>query len=164
VIAPSVLLGLTVYPTGTKAEAMASQTIVDTTTVEGNERALANEVEVTAEGGALLIQWSLSYVAFDATVGTERGRRSQVMLDLVAGLLRDDEMLAKWHLDYGTARQESDSPAVVQVKGTASGALVDQAPAGRHRYRVEVWYDQRGAPGARRSISILSRTMIVGPP
>ena len=126
---------------------------------QGREPVEASRVALAVDGGAVVVQWSLSYRAHASLRGGP-GRPAVARVQAIAALERDGLELARWTLAEDQAEGAKDAQVRAQVAGTASGLFVDRtAGAGRRTYVLKVWNQQASAYGTA-IMTLGTRTMI----
>jgi hypothetical protein len=144
---------------------MGSQTTIEALVSEDGGDLVANTVAFESTGGPALVRWSLSYEARKATSGGKEGLETTARLDLRARLLRGDEPLVEWPLDFAETLQTTNaaSGARIRRQGTASALHIDQPPPGLHEYRLVIWDAGGRVLHGRSWLRISARTLLVEP-
>ena len=125
----------------------------------GREAVEASRVVLEIDGGAVVVQWSLSYHAYASLRGGP-GRPAVAQVQVMAVLERDGLEIARWTLAEDRAQGAKDDTVRAQVSGTASGLFVDRAAGpGRKTYVLKVW-NGRASPYGTAKIRVGTRTMI----
>lgn len=127
---------------------------------QGREPVEASRVVLAVEGGAVVVQWSLSYHAY-ASVRGGPGRPTVARVQAMAALERNGAEIARWTLaEDQTQSPQRDAMVQAQVTGTASGLFVDRAVrSGRRTYVLKVW-NQQASPYGTALMTLGTRTMI----
>jgi hypothetical protein len=116
----------------------------------------ASRVSLDVAGGAVVVQWSLSY-DLEVTGWGGPGDRPVALVQAMAALERDDVEIARWTL--GEDRRQAKGTRVhARLIGTASGLFVDRAPGfGRTIYVLKVWNERAKRHG---TVTVSTRAMI----
>jgi hypothetical protein len=138
----------------------ASDVATAAVTGQGREPVSVSRVVLEARGGAVVVQWSLSY---QAQLSNRPGVGDQyplVQLQAMAALERDGLELARWTLGEDQAQGTKDRWVAVRAAGTAGGLFVDRTPgSGRKTYQLKVWNERMTRYGTA-TITVGTRTMI----
>jgi hypothetical protein len=136
----------------------ASDVATEAVTGRGREPVEASRVSLEVSGGAVVVQWSLSY---DVDTIVERGpgnRFPVAQVQAMAALERSGVEIARWTLGEDRVQAAQDAMARARLTGTASGLFVDRAPGfGRKTYILKVWNERARRYGA---VTLSTRTMI----
>lgn len=126
---------------------------------QGREPVEASHVMLAVEGGAVVVQWSLSYHAYASLRGGP-GRPAVARVQAIAALERNGVEIARWTLAEDEVQGTKDAMVRAQVVGTTSGLFVDrEARAGRKTYVLKVW-NQQASPYGTALMTLGTRTMI----
>jgi hypothetical protein len=126
----------------------------------GREPLEASRVALDARGGAVVVQWSLSYDASVAVQGGPGNRYPVARIQPMAALERDGMEIARWTLGEDETRGAKDARVQTRLTGTASGLFVDRTPgSGRKTYVLKVW-NERTPPYSTLAITVSTRTMV----
>jgi hypothetical protein len=117
----------------------------------------ASRVSLDVAGGAVVVQWSLSYDLHVSVRGSP-GDRPIARVEAMAGLERNDVEIARWTLGEDRRQGAKDSRAQARLTGTASGLFIDRAPGfGRNTYVLKVWNERAKRHG---TVTLRTRAMI----
>jgi hypothetical protein len=142
---------------GNWASAVATEPVGAT----GREPVEASRVALDARGGAVVVQWSLSYDALVSTRGGPGQRFPAARIRVLAALERNGLEIARWTLGEDEAAGPKDATVRARLTGTASAQFVDRTPApGPKTYILKVW-NERASPYATPQVTVGTRTMIV---
>jgi hypothetical protein len=118
----------------------------------------ASRVSLDVRGGAVVVQWSLSYVVHVSIRGSPANPRPVALVEAVAALERNGVEIARWILGDDRTQGRRDSNVQAWVTGTASGLFVDRAPGfGRTTYVLKVWNERAKRHG---TVTVSTRAMI----
>jgi len=124
----------------------------------GREPVEASRVALDVGGGAVVVQWSLSYDVSVSVQGGAGNRYPVARVQAVAALERNGVEIARWPLGEDRAQGAKDARVEARLTGTASGLFVDRAPgSGRKTYVLKVWNERARRDG---TISVGTRTMV----
>jgi hypothetical protein len=138
----------------------ASDVATEPTGATGREPVEASRVALDARGGAVVVQWSLSYDAAAAVMGGPGHRNPIVRVQPMAALERNGIEIARWTLGEDQTRGDKDQRTQVRLTGTASALFVDRTPgSGRKTYVLNVWNEGVPASGTL-AVTVGTRTMI----
>jgi hypothetical protein len=136
----------------------ASDVATDAVSGRGREPVEANRVALDVGGGAVVVQWSLSYVAYVSIRGGPGQRYPVARVRALAALERDGLEIARWTLGEDHAQGAKDTTVEARVTGTASGLFVDRTSGpGRKTYVLKVWNERASRDGM---VTVGTRTMI----
>jgi hypothetical protein len=136
----------------------ASEVATQAASARGREPVEASRVALDVEGGAVVVEWSLSYDAYVDVKGGPGNRYPIAQVQAMAALERDGVEIARWTLGEDQTRGSKDARVQARLIGTASGLFVDRPPGlGRKTYVLKVWNDRRSRSGA---VTVSTRTMI----
>lgn len=135
-----------------------SAVATDAVSGRGREPVEASRVALEVGGGAVVVQWSLSYDADVVVRGGPGNRYALARVQAVAALERNGVEIARWPLGEDRAKGAKDAIVQARLTGTASGLFVDRRPgSGRRTYVLKVWNEQAGRDG---TLTLGTRTMI----
>jgi hypothetical protein len=136
----------------------ASDVATDAVSGRGREPVEANRVALDVGGGAVVVQWSLSYVAYVSIRGGPGQRYPVARVRALAALERDGLEIARWTLGEDHAQGAKDTTVEARVTGTASGLFVDRTSGSRRTtYVLKVWNERASRDGM---VTVGTRTMI----
>ena len=136
----------------------ASDVATEEVTSSGREPVEASRVVLNLRGGAVVVQWSLSYDAVVDVRGGPGNRFPSARVQPVAALERDGVEIARWVLGEDEARGPKDARVRARLAGTAGAVFVDRAPGrGRRTYVLKVWNEPRSQSGV---VTVSARTMV----
>jgi len=121
----------------------------------GREPVEASRVVLNVGGGAVVVQWSLSYDASVIITGGPGNRYALARVEAMAALERDGVEIARWAL----GENQAQGPRMRGWRrGTASGLFIDRTPgSGRKIYVLKVWNERAGRAG---TVTVGTRAMI----
>ena len=136
----------------------ASDVAADAVSARGRESVEASRVRLDVRGGAVVVQWSLSYDAAVAVQGGPGNRYPVARVQAMAALERDGVEIARWTLGEDQTKGAKDQRVQARLTGTASGLFVDRTPgSGRKTYVLKVWNERASRHG---TVTLGTRTMI----
>jgi hypothetical protein len=136
----------------------AGDVATEAVSARGREKAEASRVALDVRGGAVLVQWSLSYDAYANDHGGAGNRFPVARVQPMAALERNGTEIARWTLGENQARGPKDASVQARLTGTASGLFIDRAPgSGRKTYVLKVWNDRGARLG---EVTVGTRTMV----
>ncbi|HYZ26990.1 MAG TPA: hypothetical protein VE597_08780 [Geminicoccaceae bacterium] len=138
----------------------ASDVATEAVSAHGREPMEASRVSLDVRGGAVVVQWSLSYDAFVAIKGGPGNRYPLARVQAMAALERAGVEIARWTLGEDQTQGGKDESVRARLSGTASGLFVDRTPgSGRKTYVLKVWNERAPAYGTS-AVAVATRTMI----
>jgi hypothetical protein len=127
----------------------------------GREPVEASRVALDARGGAVVVQWSLSYDAVVSTRSQPGQHYPVARIRVSAALERNGLEIARWTLGEDEATGRKDATVRARLTGTASAQFVDRTSApGPRTYVLKVW-NERASGYATPQVTVGTRTMIV---
>jgi hypothetical protein len=118
----------------------------------------ASRVSLDVGGGAVVVQWSLSYAVHVSVRGSPANQLPVAQVEAVAALERNGVEIARWILGEDRTQGRRDANVQALVTGTASGLFVDRAPGfGRTTYVLKVWNERAKRHG---TVTVSTRAMI----
>jgi len=136
----------------------ASDVATSVVSGRGREPVEASRVVLNVGGGAVVVQWSLSYDASVILTGGPGNRYALARVEAMAALERDGVEIARWALGENQAQGAKDARVAARLRGTASGLFIDRTPgSGRKIYVLKVWNERAGRAG---TVTVGTRAMI----
>jgi hypothetical protein len=151
-------VGRTTSGEGGAVTSWASDVATPAVSGRGREPVEASRVALDVGGGAVVVQWSLSYDASVIITGGPGNRYPVAQVQAMAALERDGVEIARWTLGEDRAQGAKDARVQARLTGTASGLFVDRTPgSGRKTYVLKVWNERASRHG---TVTLGTRTMI----